>query len=68
MNGTHHLIPTARILRPFRRATVTVGNNGGVHNLIPDARGDVVGARDTMTNGWDSWNCFYFECLLGGES
>jgi len=20
-----------------------------------------------MANGWDYWNCFYCECLLGGE-
>jgi len=47
---------------------VTVGNNsGGVYNITLDARCDGVDVRDTMANGWNGWNCFYCECLLGGE-
>ena len=71
MKDAHHPIPIliARILGPFGPVTVTVGNNSrGVHNLIPDPRGDGVGVRDTMANGWNGWNSFYCECLQEGGS
>jgi len=53
-DDTYHPIPTTRILGPFQPTTVTVGNNSrGVHNVTLDARGDGVGVRDAMANGWD---------------
>jgi len=65
-DGTYHPILAACTLGPFRSTTAIVGNNsGGVHNVILDPRGDGVGVRDTMANGWNGWNCFYCESLLG---
>ena len=65
-DATYHPILAACILGPFRSATAIVGNNGGgVHNVILDPRDNGVGLRDIMGNGWDDWNCFCCECLLG---
>ena len=62
MNGIHHLIPTACILRPFQPATVTIGNN---REGVLDTRDGGVGVRNTMANGW---NCFFCGYLLEGGS
>jgi len=57
MKGAHHPILVTRILGPFRPTAAIVGNNsGGVHNVILDPRGNGVGIRDTMANGWNGWN------------
>ena len=51
-NSTHHPILTTRILGPFQRVAMTVGNNGGgVHNVVLDIGNDGVGVGDIMTDG-----------------
>ena len=69
MNGTYPLILTTRILGPFQRVTMAVGNNDeGVRNLILDAGNDGVGVHDITVNGRNGCICVCCKSLLGAGS
>ena len=67
-NGTHRPILTTRILGAFQRVTMTVGNNGGVHNVVLDTGNDGVGVFDIMADGRNDWICVDCERLLEAGS
>ena len=53
-NGTHHLLLTTRILRPFQQVGMDVGNSGaGVRSLILDVVSDGMGVHDIVASGGD---------------
>ena len=64
MNGIHHPILATRILGAFQRVTMTVGNNGRVHNVVLDTGNDGVGVRGIMSDARNGWICVDCKRLL----